>query len=163
MRYLLVVASVLTFAYPALAIAHPHHVCIGEVSIRHGEPDVIEVAILAPSLSLRRALGEKKMTDENLSRYLRSRFQLRDPDGKPICMTWVGHELAKPTNGAGRWLYLTFKTSAPLGELEVRNNLFMEFEDDQTNTLLVKDGRRKWSITFTVGRSSHPLFPKPSS
>ncbi|MES3032578.1 MAG: DUF6702 family protein [Gemmatimonadota bacterium] len=90
---------------------------------------------------------------EDVTRYVRDRFTVRDAAGRPLILEPCG------VRRAGELYWLCFRTVQPttLGNTILRNQMLTELHADQVNIVQVNDGTARRTRLFT--RASAPVSP----
>lgn len=86
--------------------------------------------------------------------YLRERFELKTADGRVRELAWVGME---PRVDA-TWIYFEIRDVGDLTGASLRNRVFFEQFDEQTNTVNVRHGERHVSLVFRNGDEFKTIF-----
>ena len=106
-----------------------------------------------------------KDLDPLIQAYLASVFVLKSADGKSIAIDWVGRESENTTaQGEDSAVTLYFELSLPqgLGGQTLQHSALCEYFADQSNLLLLKDGKRRQELRFTKPQASKRLaFSEP--
>ncbi|MEM7235467.1 MAG: DUF6702 family protein [Planctomycetota bacterium] len=162
-----VLASTLLLAASA-AIAHPYHVTLAEAEF-NVETGKLEVALRVTPEDFERALSHEtggpvdlektEDIDATIFRYLVESFRVRAAGGEDGKIHWLGKEVEL------KWAWLYFEVDLPGGLLgaELTNELFFEQFARQLNTVQLKQGEWKTSLSFTAQKSSHVMASGPPS
>ncbi len=153
------------------AAAHPSHVSIAEAEY-NPQSKHLEVALRVHPSDLERALrirtkkrvdlDKTKNIDALITAYLQDVFQIKASDGKEAQIKWVGKEISLKWG----WLYFEVPVKEGLDKVKFSNQIFFELIPDQTNTILLKEGKRKSTLQFTrqqLWKSLPPSSPPPSA
>ena len=144
------------------ALAHPQHVSIAEAQW-NAKTGKLEVAVKVHPNDLERSLRRRfsrrvilettANVDRLIEKYLATGFVVKQQDGRPATLKWVGKEISVKAG----WLYFEVPLKrGPLGTT-FTNRLFFELLDDQVNTINVKVGPRRKSLNFTHERPTKKL------
>lgn len=151
-------ATALSLLTGALTLAHPFHVCTGEMEF-NAQTKRWEVAMkMHPTdieSAIRKKTGKKidvavKEGSPELTEYLATHFQLScaEPAKKAseAKLEFVGAELERG------WLWVYFELPAPEGKgaVSLSHTVLLDQVDKQINTMIVKKGGKKSSLQFTV-------------
>ena len=79
--------------------------------------------------------------------YLRERFELRTADGQTKELVWVGMEARVDAT----WVYFEIRNVSDLTGAALRNRVFFEQFDEQTNTVSIRHGQRHTTLVFRNG------------
>jgi hypothetical protein len=143
--------------------AHEFHVSIAEVEW-NAESTSLEVALrvkpedLEEALALRHKMKHVDLdltsgVDSLIALYLRERFEVVEPSGKRAQPTWVGQEVTP----RAAWLYFEFPfTHTPSGVM-LRNRIFFETAAKQVNTVNLRAGERRATLTFSREAPEHEI------
>lgn len=87
---------------------------------------------------------------EDVTRYVRDRFVVRDGTGRPVTLEPCG------VRRAGELYWLCFRAALPVGSKNamMRNQMLTELHSDQVNIVQVHDGAARRTVLFT--RASAP-------
>jgi len=135
----------------AQVAAHPFHESQAEIDYRDGcscleitlqvKPEEMEAALVrsrAPRLPLEDARMQQPLKD-----YVLQRFVLIDAAQKVIELQWVGLEI----NSLGAWIYL--QSGAAQLPLQLRNDVLLEHEAEQTNRVVFRAKDSQQSLRFS--------------
>lgn len=177
-------------ALSSQAFAHAFHVSVAEAEVNH-RSNRIEVALRVHPSDLERALEQMNRSsrrsyrriqlekepkiDELILQYLQSSIQLTETKttpktdtkdkkaakvkpAKPGKLVWVGKEVDV------KWAWLYFEIPIPkqgLDNATLSNKVFIELLEDQVNTVILKDGKRKQTLSFDKSHGSRKVvLPK---
>jgi hypothetical protein len=156
-RMLLTLA--ICFAMAERAAAHPFHVSVAEAEW-NAETKRLEVAMRVAPEDLESALTNRAETkvkleesedvDQQITDYLNAHFTLRTPkaeddeEAKPLELHWLGKEIS--TKSA--WLYFEIEAPDGVAGLELTNSMFVQEEETQINTVVVREGKQKTTLRF---------------
>lgn len=146
--------AIFLFVALAAAPAHPFHVTMAEAEF-NPESKKLEVSLrVYHPLDLEAALSRRAKepvtldgtpeVDELIAAYLEEAFTVERPDGEMAKLEYVGKEVTLKT----AWLY--FEVDLPGGPegAAFRDRLLFEIEDDQANTIVFREGKRRASLRF---------------
>ncbi len=151
---------------PAPARAHAVHSAAVEMESNH-EAMRVEVTLrlflddLEAALSARAGKpiqAEKVPAAEfaaSVTAYLRETLVLRDPQGNPARLEWIGRELKDAANEA--WLFVQFAGPAKLDEAQLRVTLLRDQFPDQLTSVQVRDGQRRLTLLFPPGETERRI------
>lgn len=138
----------------AVAPAHPFHVTMAEAEF-NPESRKLEVSLrVYHPLDLEAALSRRAKepvtldgtpgVDEMIVDYLQEVFTIERADGAAAELEYVGKEVTLKT----AWLY--FEVELPEGPegAAFRDRLLFEIEDDQANTIVFREGKKRASLRF---------------
>lgn len=162
---LVTLAGLSVAAVPNADAGHKFHASLTQIEV-NAKARTVEVAIrvfiddLEEALSLRAGRRIRLETASDLDAlaldYVQSSVKLDAPDGKRLVFRWIGKEVSVDVV----WLYVEAPCSGPIDEGRLENALFFELFDDQVNTVNLKDGKRRATLTFSTGDGARPLaFP----
>lgn len=133
---------------------HPFHVTMAEAEF-NPESKKLEVSLrVYHPLDLEAALSKRAKkpvtldgttnVDDLIIEYLNESFTVERPDGTAAKLDYVGKEVTLKT----AWLY--FEVDLPEGPegASFRDRLLFEVEDDQANTVVFRQGKRRASLVF---------------
>ena len=161
------------FGLTTHVFAHAFHVSVAEAEVNHRtkrievalrlHPSDLERALEQMSRSTKRSyrriqLEKEPKVDELILRYLQSSIQLHELKDKTTAkktgsartsksakLVWVGKEVDV------KWAWLYFEIPIPKKGLQnatLSNKVFFELLDNQVNTIVLKDGKRKQTLSF---------------
>lgn len=139
------------------AAAHPFHVSVAEAEW-NAETRRLEVALRLAPEDLEAALSQRSDTkvrledseqvDAMIVDYLNAHFSLRktneEEEPRPLALKWIGKEVS--TKSA--WLYFEIDAPDGVAGLELRNDLLVDHEETQINTVVLREGQRKLTLRF---------------
>jgi hypothetical protein len=146
------------------ASAHPFHVSIAEAEW-NAESKRLEVAMRVAPEDLEAALTNRAETkvrleetedvDKQITDYLNDHFTLRKPEtedeeAKPLELHWIGKEVT--TKSA--WLYFEIDAPDGVAGLELTNRVFVNEEETQINTVVIREGKQKTTLRFDKERTA---------
>ena len=153
-RYFAVLLACSSAIFAQRADAHPSHVSIAEAEF-NPKNQHLEVALRVHPVDLERALrirtkkridlDKTKNVDALISAYLNEVFQVKRADGKKAKIQWVGKEISLKWG----WLYFEVPMKEGLEKARFSNRIFFELLPDQTNTILLRQGKSKSTLQFT--------------
>ncbi len=153
-KYLAVLTVCFTAMWCQTALAHPAHVSIAEAEL-NAETGRLEVALRVHPVDLERALQLRNKKRINLDKtnevdalitaYLSDVFQVKRADGTAAKINWVGKEISLKWG----WLYFEVPMKEGLEKARFSNRIFFELLEDQTNMILLKQGKSKTTLQFT--------------
>jgi hypothetical protein len=89
--------------------------------------------------------------------YIEARFELRDTNGDPIVLSWIGTEYS----GDFLTVYQEAPNTAPPGTLVIRNELMLELFTNQTNSVSVNLNGVKQNLIFDRNQPVRTLTTSP--
>ncbi|UFH54562.1 DUF6702 family protein [Spirosoma sp. KNUC1025] len=119
-----------------------------EISIRIFTDD-FEKALSAVSGS-KIALGPNDKNDPLIEKYILSHFSYVSPQKQTKPIKYVGHEIEVDAN----WLYLEMPYAEPFRGGSLKQNVLMEFFDDQVNMVNIQYQGQKKTFVF---RKNQPV------
>ena len=137
-------------------IMHPFHVSLTEAEW-NAEAKRFELAMRLDPRDLHRALSshagepihvERTEPDKlraAIMRYVRAKFPVVDSQGRKADWHWVG--LENETKHV--WLYLELQPPETAEELIWSNQMIHEIEPSQVNTIILREGSEKQTLTFS--------------
>jgi len=145
------------------ASAHPFHVSVAELEYQPST-STLEVALRLFPEDLETALRQRSRRRVHLERtrgidrliveYLRERFVVADSrfakNREVAPIRWVGKEV-DPRHA---WLYFEVILTPGRRDWTIQNRVLFEVIVDQENTIRVKDGERRYALSFTRQRPS---------
>ena len=154
---------VLMLASPShVGAAHKFHASLTQIEV-NANSKTVEVGIrvfvddLEEALTRRAGrrvrLGTTSNFDALALAYVGASLKLDDAAGKRLVFAWIGKE----TSVDVVWLYVEAPLATPIEGGRLENSLFFELFDDQVNTVNIKDGRRRSTLTFSTGDGAKPL------
>jgi hypothetical protein len=130
------------------------------------ETNSIEVSLRLFSDDLERVLARREGRAVHLDRtaavaplvlaYLRERFEFRTADGQTRELIWVGME----TQVDVTWVYFEIRNISDLAGATLRNRVFFEQFDEQTNTVNIRHGERHTTLVFRNGDDFKTVFTR---
>lgn len=148
------------------AWAHAFHVSWGELD-HNSEAGAWEMALRVAPEDLEDALGRAGRgtvrlgktpdLDERILTYLEEKLVARDSAGRPCSWRWVGKE----TSWKDVWIYAELLCPGPLLGGEIENRIFLELDEEQVNTLVLRRGDHETTLTFHRGRPRRSVAPTP--
>ena len=164
-------ALLLVLAAANLATAHPNHVSLADTEW-NAKTGRLEVALKVHPNDLERALRRRFRRrvvldktpdiDQLIQKYLVQVFVVKGTDGKQARLHWVGKEVSVKA----AWLYFELPLAHGPNGATFSNRILFELLPDQVNTINVRSGQRRASLTLTRDRTSQKLRlpdPKPKS
>lgn len=159
----LAIVSVVT--PPRVDAAHKFHASLTQIEV-NSTAKTVEVAIRVFADDLEEALTRRSGHrvrletasdfDELALAYVASTLKLVAPDGEPLTLRWIGKEVAVDVV----WLYVEAPLAGRLDGGRLETSLFFDLFDDQVNTVNLKDGKRRATLTFSTGDGAKPIaFP----
>ena len=136
-----------------LARAHASHVSWGELD-HNPEAGTWEMALRVVPEDLEKALsragretvrlGRTPDLDERILTYLEKKLIARDSSGQPCSWRWVGKE----HSWKEVWIYAELLCPDSLLGGEIENRIFLELDDEQVNTLVLRWRGHETTLTF---------------
>jgi hypothetical protein len=150
----IVVPALLSFTVQT-ASAHKFHQSFAEVDYNREEqslqislrtfPDDLE-NILSRRAGRRVSLDRRKEAEPLVFAYLQETFQLKNAEGAPLKISWVGMEAKVDSI----WIYFEVKLAALKG-LSIRDGFLHDLFRDQVNKVSIAGPVRKTALTFARG------------
>ena len=142
--------------------AHKFHASLTQIEV-NASAKTVEVAIRVFVDDLEEALTRRSGHRVRLETasdfdalsmaYVSSSLKLLAPDGEPVVFRWIGKEASVDVV----WLYVEAPLASRLDGGRLENSLFFDLFDDQVNTVNLKDGKRRATLTFSTGDGPKPL------
>ena len=155
-------ASLLIVSIVRQADAHAFHVTVAEAEVNH-KTGFIEIAMRVHPGDLELALGriakrrirlEKELKVDDLIRsYLQRSIELKTARQKPRKIKWVGKEVSIKW----AWLYFEIPLDKGLDDSTLTNKVFFELLKDQENTIVLKDGKRRQTLSFRKDKATQKI------
>lgn len=149
---------------PGLADAHAFHVSWAELD-HNPETEVWELALRVTPEDLERALGRAGRKnirlgrtpdiDERILAYLEKKLIVRGPEGQACVWRWVGKEVAVQEV----WIYAELLCPSALTGGGIENRMFLELDEEQVNTLVLRENGNKTTLTFHRGQPRRDVAP----
>ena len=143
-------------------MAHPNHVSLAEANW-NAKTGQLEVALKLHPNDLERALRarfrrrvvlEKAADiDRLIQKYLAEVFVVTEKDGKLATIKWVGKEISVKA----AWLYFELPLATGPDGATFSNRMFFELLTDQVNTINVRAGTQRKSLSLTHDRAKRKL------
>jgi hypothetical protein len=161
------VASLVVFTIlagsPSVVEAHAFHFTVTtaefnektgnlEVSVRVS-PDDLEKALRSLAGGKVDLDSDEERLDKLIVSYLESRLSFKSPDGKKQKLRWVGKEV----NLKSAWLHFEVPLPGGLRGAEIQNRMFLEHFPKQVNTMNFREGRRRWSFSFSREKTTRTI------
>lgn len=137
------------------APAHPRHTSIAEAQW-NAKSGRLEIALQVHPVDLEQALrrisnrpvdlDKSTGVDRLLQAYLARSFVVKQADGKPAKLIWVGYEV----DLKDAWLYFEVPLKNGPENATFGAAFFFELLPDQANTINFRVGRLRKSLTFTA-------------
>lgn len=147
---------------PRVDAAHKFHASLTQIEV-NSTAKTVEVAIRVFADDLEEALTRRSGHrvrletasdfDELALAYVASTLKLVAPDGEPLTLRWIGKEASVDVV----WLYVEAPMSSNLDGSVLENTLFFDLFEDQVNTVNLKDGKRRATLTFSTGDGAKPI------
>lgn len=161
----LVLWGALWSAASSTLLAHTFHVSLAEGQWNE-QSQRLEVALRTLPGDLERSLSDahqrhitlekEAQLDRLIAEHLRQVFIVRDPSGQERAHHWVGKEL-KPEE---IWLYFEVDLPNGLEGSELEFTLLLKQEAHQVNTLNLRQGNQRATLTFLRGQETQSVaFP----
>ena len=136
-----------------LFAGHPTHTSGAELSEQPGGRAEVVLRVFADDFATALAAGSAVPPVRVVSEYLRERFTLLDPAGRPVELAW---EMAGPS-GDVLVLYGRGRVPGGLGGSRVANRVLTERFADQVNVVRATYGGRSATLIFVPGDGAKPL------
>lgn len=131
--------------------AHPSHIAFAEVEVTDGR---LEVALQLQSEDVERLTRHETIPrEEMLRRLIARRFEVSRDQAKPRPHRWIGVEDKR----SHVWVYFEVALNGPLKGHHLRFDLLLSHHPRQVNTVLLREGKRRRTLTFTSQRATQPL------
>lgn len=137
-----------------LGHAHKYHVSIAEMELNR-ETKSLEVGLkltpedlekaLSQRIQKRVQLGRTDSVDSLITGYLVDSFRVAPPGGEDLELRWVGKEVTHKE----AWLFFELPWEGQLQGLTVSNTILFEVAPNQVNTVNIKNGPARMSLSFT--------------
>jgi len=143
-----VLPQLAALALGAFAAVHPMHTSVAELAAA-GTSVVVTIRVFADDFRTAVPDGAAQKVEP----YIRSRFELRDPENRPIALRW--EEIAR----SGDVFQIRLRAELPRGlaGIRVRDLLLCEHFPDQVNIVRATYGGRTSSLLFTAGDPAKAL------
>lgn len=145
-----------------VAATHPYHVSLAEIEL-NPKTGNFEVALCVWPADLEKAIALQidesidldtiEKLDEHLATYVSKHFRILGGKGEQANIRWVGHE--KDLKKA--WLYFEVQTEKSKADWTLENRIFFELNEDQSNQVNLKIGKKKSSLVHTIDAAKHAL------
>ena len=146
-------AVLLVPALTGRADAHAFHVTVAEAEVNH-KTGCVEVAMRVHPGDLELALGRiakrrirlerEPKVDRLIRDYLQRSIELKTAQQKPRKIKWIG----KDVSIKWAWLYFEVPMEKGLDKTTLTNKVFFEILKDQENTIVLRDGKRRQTLSF---------------
>ena len=157
----IIVATGVSLICVTNAEAHPNHISIAEMQY-NAKSGKLEIALRAWPVDLEKSLristgsyvdlDKTENVDALLTGYLQKAFVVKQKEGKPLTIEWVGKEIGLKH----AWLYFQIPV-ASLENLEFSNRVCFEAERTQTNTILFKHNKQRMTLECTQQKPASTL------
>ena len=154
--------AIMSVVTPRADAAHKFHASLTQIEV-NARARTVEVAIrvfvddLEEALTRRAGHRVRLETaadfDSLALAYVASSLKLVAPDGIPLTFRWIGKEASVDVV----WVYVEAPMSRDLDGSVLENTLFFDLFDDQVNTVSLKDGKRRVTLTFSTGDGAKPV------
>lgn len=142
--------------WPRVVAAHTFHASLTQIEV-NASANTVEVGIrvfvddLEEALTRRTGrrvrLGTTAGFDALALDYVSASLGIEGANGKRLAFSWIGRE----TSVDVVWLFVEAPLNGQLDGGRLENKLFFELFDDQVNTVNIKDGERRTTLTFSTG------------
>jgi hypothetical protein len=160
--YILTLSLAVALLLAPISFAHKYHTSVtrveynqversAEITIQTFTDDLRDVLTKRAGKNVRLEAG--KATDRIAFDYLRSAFELKDGNGAPSELQWVGMEV----KGETVWLYVLAKIPSGLAKSTLRNAFLFDLFDDQVNIVNVLHDGQKSTLVFRRGDGSREI------
>jgi hypothetical protein len=159
-RLALTVLLLLVLAHRA--DAHAFHVTVAEAEVNH-KTGRIEFALRVHPGDLELALGriakrrirleKEPQVDSLIRNYLQRSIELKSGKSKPREILWIG----KDVSIKWAWLYFEIPLKKGLDKTTLTNTMFIEILKDQENTIVLRDGKRRQTLSFRKDKAIHKI------
>jgi len=151
--------------WPRAVAAHKFHASLTQIEV-NASASTVEVGIRVFVDDLEEALTRRagrRVRLETTARfdslafdYVSASLRIEGANGKRLGFRWIGRESSVDVV----WLFVEAPLEGQLDGGRLENNLFFELFDDQVNTVNIKDGKRRTTLTFSTGDGGKPVaFP----
>lgn len=159
------VAAALTLT-PAAVRAHAVHTATVEMELNR-DAGRVEVALRCFLDDLETALSARAGKPVRADRmpaaefaplamaYLSEKFVLRDAQGKPARLEWIGRDLKDAANEA--WLFVQFIGPTTIDGARLTVTLLRDQFPDQLNSVQLRDGERRLTLLFPPGETERSI------
>ena len=157
-----VATTVMLAAVPAFGRAHTFHAALAQVEYIATERRVeVALRVFVDDLesALSRRAGKTVRLDVTASfdaltlAYVRGTLAIESDTGAPLELRWVGKESSTDTV----WIYVEATCPGGLDRGRIGCAVFFELFDDQVNTVNVKEGHRRATLTFVSGDGARDI------
>ncbi len=161
----LLLTSLFAFTSKPTTSVHDFHTSLTEINY-NPKTQSLEITIRVFTDDFERALTEingnkpVKIKPTDLSthplilKYLRQHFTLISPEKKPLLYDFLGKEIELDAT----WLYIEIPNATNLRGYTMRNSIFTELFDDQTNLLNLIYPDKKKSFVFDT-KTKSAIYP----
>lgn len=142
--------------------AHKFHASLTQIEV-NATAKTVEVAIRVFVDDLEEALTRRaghRVRLETASdfdalslAYVASSLKLVAPDGESLTFRWIGKEASVDVV----WLYVEAPLDGQIDGCKLEDALFFDLFDDEVNTVNLKDGKRRATLTFSTGDGARPI------
>lgn len=147
---------------PLPIFAHTYHTSLTRMDY-NAEKSLLEITIRVFNHDLRPVLekvgkrsidlGSSPGVDDLIRGYFKQNFEIKDKNGLPLEMNWVGKELENDR----AFLYFEIPTKEIPEGYSVKNSIFFESFKKQTNLIVLRAEKKKCDLVFVVGDSYKQL------
>ena len=131
--------------------AHPSHIAFAEVEVTQGR---LEVALQLQAEDLERLTRHETTPRAEMIRSLIAKhFKVHRDQAAPRPHRWVGVEDKR----SHVWVYFEVPLDGPLKGHQLRFDLLLGHHPRQVNTVLLREGKHRRTLTFTSQRATQPL------
>lgn len=148
------------------AAAHDFHASLTQIEV-NSSAKTVEIAIrvfvddLEDALSRRAGrrvqLGTTSGFDALALAYVSAGLRIETAGGELLPLEWVGKESTVDIV----WLYVEAPIREGLDNVKLHDTLFFELFEDQVNTVNVRDGKRRATLTFSPGDGAKTIDLNP--
>ncbi len=140
------------------AFAHKYHTSLTRIDYDADDKN-LEISIrlfvhdLTPMLErrLKKQVDPAKTpeVDAELFKYISENFVLRTSDETAVKLNWVGKEFENDV----LFVYVEGAFAGDPAQLRVKNTIFFDYFDEQSNLVVARFGGKKYDLAFRIGDS----------
>ncbi|HLM02322.1 MAG TPA: DUF6702 family protein [Pyrinomonadaceae bacterium] len=153
----LLVLALFTFHFSFFTIsAHRYHMSLTRMDYNEKEK-LVEISIqlfthdLVPALEQKTGkrvdLEKTPDVDKQILGYLSDNFVLKNKNGEPLALKWVGKEMEVDAV----WVYVETSSAESLSGASLQNTVLFESFPEQVNLVIARFGGKKADLMFKVG------------
>lgn len=158
----MVVLVVLGAVAMPVRASHTFHASLAQVEFNESSKKVeIAIRVFVDDLeeALTRQAGRRVRLDTTSNvdalalSYVTRSIRIETAQGAPVALTWIGKEPSVDVV----WIYVEGSASESIENGRLRYAAFFELFDDQVNTVNIKAGKRRATLTFSTGDGAKPI------